>query len=310
MRTGHLGGLNKAVSRAVLGCDNVTNTDDGSALWDGFVAAGGTAFDTAHIYGGGACEAALGGWLRSQRSDDLLVLVKGAHTPNCDPESIGKQLHESLDRLGLATAEVYIMHRDNPEVPVDEFVDVLDGLAGDGLINVFGGSNWGIDRFAAANAYARKAGKRAMSVLNNNLSLAHMVTPVWDGCISASDGASLAYLTETQTAHFSWSSQARGYFYGTDDATALPDGTRPEQCFDSPDNRERRRRAGQLGEELGVSAGQVAMAYVVNQPFPSFALIGPRTEAELASTLRGIALTLTPGQIAWLDLRQDTPGAA
>ncbi len=307
MRTGHLTGLDKAVSRAVLGCDHFTNADDGAPLWDGFVAAGGTTFDTAHIYGGGACEAALGGWLRTQRTDDLVVIVKGAHTPNCDPEGVIKQLQESLDRLGLAVAEVYIMHRDNSEIPVDEFVDVLDGLAADGLINVFGGSNWGIDRFAAANAYARAAGKRTMSVLNNNLSLAHMVTPVWEGCISASDTASLAYLAETQTAHFSWSSQARGYFYGSDDATALPDGTRPEQCFDSADNRERRRRAGQLGKELGVSAGQVATAYVVNQPFPSFALIGPRTVAELESTLIGIELALTPAQTAWLDLRQEAP---
>ncbi len=310
MLYGRIDGLDKRVSRAIIGCDNKLTVDEGAALWEAFVAAGGTGFDTAHIYAQGKCEQALGTWINRQAIEDsVVVTVKGAHTPYCDPENLVSQLHESLERLMLPAADIYIMHRDNPEVPVGEFVDVLNEQADAGLIKVFGGSNWTVDRFRAANAYAASTGKRGMRVLNNNLSLARMEVPVWRGCVSASDDATLSFLTEAQTAHFSWSSQARGYFYATSATPSLPDGTRPDQCFDSPQNQERRRRARQLGEKLGVSAGHIATAYVLNQPFPSFALIGPRTVTELDDTLSGVNITLTPDQRAWLNLRRDVAPA-
>ena len=56
---------------------------------------------------------------------DLIIIAKGAHTPNCNPESISSQLTDSLDRLQCESSDIYIMHRDNEEIPVDEFIDVL-----------------------------------------------------------------------------------------------------------------------------------------------------------------------------------------
>jgi aryl-alcohol dehydrogenase-like predicted oxidoreductase len=306
MRQLTLAGLHRPISQLVLGCDNKTSADDGAGLWSAFVAAGGSAFDTAHIYGKGACEAALGDWLaREGLSGSVTVIVKGAHTPWCDPENLTAQLGESLERLRLPAADIYLMHRDNPEIPVEAFIDTLDGLAERGLIRLYGGSNWTVERMRAANAYAARAGKRPMRALSNNLSLARMLKPVWAGCISASDPATRAFLAETGTAHFAWSSQARGYFYAPGVAATLPEGTRPDECFDSPENRERRRRAGELGENLGLSAGQVAAAWVLNQPFPSFALIGPRSEAELAQSLAAPEVRLDAATLAWLDLETE-----
>ena len=61
---------------------------------------GGNAFDTAYIYGGGSMEKLLGEWHRKRNNlNDLVIVAKGAHTPNCDPASISSQLTESLDRL-------------------------------------------------------------------------------------------------------------------------------------------------------------------------------------------------------------------
>ena len=70
--------------------------------------------------------------------------------------------------------------------------------------------------------------------------------------------------------------------------------------------RTRLRRAAQLGESLGVPATAVALAYVLHQPFPTYPLIGPRTIAETSSSMAGLAVELTPEQVAWLDLR-DVP---
>ncbi len=308
MRYGQLQGLDKKVSRLIMGCDNKLSVDDGAPLWDAFVAAGGTAFDTAYVYGAGDCERALGAWLqREGLGDKVVVTAKGAHTPDCDPDNLVQQLTESLDRLQLNRADIYIMHRDNLDIPVGEFVDVLNQQVEAGRIGLFGGSNWTVDRFRAANDYATANGKQGFAILNNNLSLAHMLAPLWPGCISASDDATLAFLRQTGTPHFSWSSQARGYFYESADADSLPEGTRPDECFGGDDNRERRRRARALGEKLGVSAGHIATAYVLNQLFPSFALIGPRTVEELTDTLKGGEVNLSPAQLAWLNLRDGNP---
>ncbi|NNG05988.1 MAG: oxidoreductase, partial [Inquilinus sp.] len=67
-------------------------------------------------------------------------------------------------------------------------------------------------------------------------------------------------------------------------------------------NEERRRRAATLAAERGVSAHNVAMAWVLAQPFPSYALIGPRAAGEIATTLPALGLDLSADEVAWLNL--------
>ena len=76
------------------------------------------------------------------------------------------------------------------------------------------------------------------------------------------------------------------------------------RCYYSDANFERKARAEQLGRELGVPATAVALAYVLAQPFPTFALFGPRTIAEARSSMTGLGVELDAQQVAWLDLRE------
>ncbi len=103
----------------------------------------------------------------------------------------------------------------------------------------------------------------------------------------------------------SWSSQARGYFLPEPLRNRLPADTAPETCFGSPANAERRRRAETLAAERGLSAHNIATAWVLAQSFPSFALIGPRSPGEIASTLPGLSANLTAAEVAWLNLESD-----
>ena len=76
------------------------------------------------------------------------------------------------------------------------------------------------------------------------------------------------------------------------------------RCYYSDDNFERLRRAQQLGEQLGVPATAIALAFVLAQPFPTFPLFGPRTIAEARSSMRGPRRRADAGaDLAWLDLR-------
>ncbi len=294
-------GLDKPVSRLVLGVDNQRDGRAADVMFDAFFEHGGNAFDTAFTYLGGQSEVTLGHWMRNRGvRGEVVILDKGAHTPNCFPDKIGEQLAVSLERLQSDYVDIYLMHRDNPEVPVEEFVDALHEQQRLGRVRVYGASNWALDRLEAANRYARSRGIPKFAAVSNQFSLARMVDPVWSGCVSASDPESRRWFEATGTALFPWSSQARGFF--TD--RAAPDKRDDAQlvrCWYADDNFERRERALRLAAERGVDGVAVALAYVLHQPFPTFPLIGPRTLDELRGSLRGLGLRFSAEELAWLN---------
>ena len=321
MKYNKIDGLEKDISKLIMGNDNQTSFDEAAKLWDHWVDVGGNSFDTAYIYGGGSQEKLLGEWHRKRNNlKELVIIAKGAHTPHCDPKSISSQLTESLDRLQTETADIYIMHRDNTDIPVGEFIDVLDEEKNKGRIKIFGGSNWTLERFKEANNWADGHNKNKLSILNNNLALSKMINPLWAGCISSNDDEILHYLEETQTAHLSWSSQGRGYFLPdnitqkiedkitSDEASWRKPGEHssgPISCYDSEDNRERKKRVFQLASKMGVDSQNIAGAWPIHLKFPSFALIGPRTIDELVSSLKNLDVELSEEQVNWLNLKEE-----
>ena len=72
------------------------------------------------------------------------------------------------------------------------------------------------------------------------------------------------------------------------------------ECWDAPDNRMRRARAEELAGKKGCSPINIAAAYVINQPFPSFALVGPRAIHETVTTLPALDVELSKHEIEWL----------
>lgn len=297
-------GVALPISRIVLGVDHQTELEPAGRQFEDYLARGGNAFDTAWQYRAGRSEAVLGEWLEREGLRDRVVIVgKGAHTPDCDPESIGRQLTESLARLRTSRVDLYLMHRDNPDVPVGEFLDALDAERQAGRLGAYGVSNWSLERVRAANDHADAAGRPRLAAVSNNLSLARMVEPVWAGCISAKGPDWKAWFRDTGTALLAWSSQARGFFL----PRAPTQDPEMARCWFAPDNLERLARAELVASARGVQPINVALAWVLAQPFPAFALAGPRTTAETASTFRALELELSPAEIAWLDLAADEP---
>ncbi|MCW8130112.1 MAG: aldo/keto reductase [Planctomycetota bacterium] len=302
MKYGTVKGLGKQVSRLVMGVDNQRTFAHAAVMFDDFFEQGGNCFDTAYIYGGGHSERLLGQWIRSRNLREQVVLLdKGAHTPHCNPKALTSQLLESLDRTQAGYVDIYMMHRDNPEIPVAEFCDVLNEHVRAGRIKVFGGSNWSLERVEAFNAYAVSKGLQGMSAVSNNFSLARMVDPVWGGCIAASDPKSRAWLEKHQLALMPWSSQARGFFTERAGPDKREDGELV-RCWYSDDNFQRRDRAFELAKKKGVLPINIALAYVLCQPFPTFPLIGPRILNETTTSLPGLGVELTAQEVKWLNL--------
>ncbi|MGH7143995.1 MAG: aldo/keto reductase [Planctomycetota bacterium] len=303
MKYGRIEGIDKKISRLVMGMDNQRTIAHATAMFDDFFERGGTTFDTAFIYGGGRPEVLFGQWVKNRNLREQIVLIgKGAHTPFCNPTDLTKQLVTSLERLQMDYVDIYCMHRDNPDIPVGEFIDVLNEHVSAGRMKVFGGSNWSIARVDEANVWARKHGKQGFSVVSNNFSLARMVDPVWGGCISASDKASREWLRKNKIALMPWSSQARGFFIPERAAPDKKEDAELVRCWYADDNFERQKRAVELAKKKGVAPINIALAYVLCQPFETFPLIGPRLISETVSSFPALGVELTPAELAWLNL--------
>lgn len=304
MKYGRIFGLSKPVARLICGADFSGGAPrEAFAIFDHYFELGGNAFDTAHVYAGGRSDATLGQWVRNRDvRDDVVLLVKGAHTPFCTPEFADEQLAESLDRMRLDSGDLYAFHRDNEKVPVGEFVDLCNRWIAAGKTKAYGGSNWTIARTQAAIEYAARNNLVPPALLSNQFSLAEMVDPVWKGCISSSDPESRAWLAKSQVALLPWSSQSRGFFV---DGLAAPDkkgNAEMVRCWYSDANFERLRRVRELAGKRNVLPINVALAYVLCQPFPTFPLIGPRLLKETRTSLPALDIELSPGEMKWLNL--------
>jgi predicted dehydrogenase/aryl-alcohol dehydrogenase-like predicted oxidoreductase len=300
-------GVSKPVSRLVMGTmvmqpGQLPLTDE---LMDGFVAAGGTTIDTARIYG---TEPVVGLWLQlSGIRDRLVVIGKGCGPGRVRPEYLAEELQQSLEAMRLEYFDLYLLHRDDPNVPVGELIDALNEHARAGRIRAFGASNWTTRRLREANAYAEANGLLGFVVSSPNLSLATQNEEAWPGTVSVSDRPDeLRWYKAEQLPVLSWSSQARGFFT----PRAHPENRSDSELvrvWYSDANWERKRRAAELGARLGATVNQIALAWVLHQPFPTAALIGPATAEEAQDSYGALRLELSAEEVAWLNLEGDQP---
>ncbi|HEY2578200.1 MAG TPA: aldo/keto reductase [Streptosporangiaceae bacterium] len=285
----------------LLGTSAFGSERDAFPVYDAFWKAGHRGFDTAWIYGfsygPGCCERVFGQWARSRGvTTDAWVLAKGGHTPECYPGRLPGQFSESLDRMQRSHVAMYQMHRDNPEVPVGEFVTALAEMQHSGHIASYGFSNWTLGRVREAVAYARENNLPGPSGVSNQFSLISMIRPVHPGSLSANDDAWRDWLARNQVFLYPWASQGRGAHVAADlQASPLAD------CWFSEQNRQRIERARKLAAGKGVSPTALALSWVLAQPFPVRPIIGPRRVAEVHDSLRALSCPLTSAERDWLE---------
>lgn len=306
MRTIRIEGLDKPVACLIQGSDYFRPSvyDKVCSVLDSYFAIGGNTIDTAYGYCGGESEQAIGQWMKDRGNrSDVVILTKGAHHdkngPRVNPEAIAHDLGISLERLGTDYIDLYALHRDDPNVPVSIIVDALNEHIRAGRIKAIGGSNWTVQRLQEANEYAAASGQIGFTFSSPNLSLAKAKEAFWAGCVSV-DAADCDWHEQQQFPLLSWSSQARGFFTGRF-SPEVRDNADMVRVFYSDANWERLRRAEQLGKEKGVSTIQIALAYVLNQPFPTCALIGAQSPEELESCRQGAEIVLTRDELNWLE---------
>ena len=321
MEYGSIEGVNKKISRLVQGCIMLhrNKLDESFALLDAAFAAGVTAYDSAHLYAGGEVDRVLGLWMEERGNREEIVLIgKGAHL-NADrnrvtPYDIASDMADSLVRLRSDYIDIYLLHRDDPTVPVGPIVEALNEHHAAGRIRIFGGSNWSPERLEEANEYADKKGLVPFAVSSPNFSLAEQVEEPWTDCLSisgASQETARQWYASKNMPLFTWSSVARGFFSGkitsanAEEVRNQFDGSMPKSYY-YPENFKRLDRAWELADEKGLTVPQIALSYVLSFPLDIYALVGSATSDEIASNLQALQNRLSEAEMAWLDLRSET----
>lgn len=322
MQYGTVEGVDKPVARLVLGTMivSIQEPERSFELLDAVFEMGGNALDTAHGYAGGNSERGIGQWMAERGNRERMVVVtKGCHH-NVDrkrvtPYDLASDLHDSLARLQTDYVDVYLLHRDDPDLPVGPIVEALNEHWQAGRIRAFGGSNWTHRRIEEANEYAARHGLRPFTASSPNYGLAEQVLDPWGpGCVTLSGPQNVearAWYEANRMPVFAYSSLARGFFSGRitpanfeQTQETLDRACRTAYCHEV--NFERLRRAMALAEELGVTVPQIALAYVLGSPLDVYPLVGAANGTEFAQNVEALDISLTEAQCAWLNLEQES----
>lgn len=295
-------GLPIPVSQIALGTDvryGVLPLPGMAVIYDTFFRNGGNLYDTAHIYQNGLSEQILGQWIKMRDiREQVCILGKGAHTPWTNPTDMGTQIQESLERLQTNYIDLYMMHRDNLDYTVADFMEALNRHIDAGHIRAFGVSNWTLARVDEANEYCEKHSLRPIVAVSNHFSLAPLAQPIGMGCLGANDAESIAWFTQRQMPLVAWSAQARGFF---DRPDTLLDNPAFLDTWNNASNRAMKKRVESLAAELNITAGAVGLAWCLQRPFPCMPLIGASSSRQLHETLSALCLRLSAQQMAWLE---------
>ncbi|MDA0841413.1 MAG: aldo/keto reductase [Planctomycetota bacterium] len=294
--------------------------EDAFAILDTYIDCGGNSLDTANCYacwipgGEGASETTIGSWIKSRGSrGDVYVMTKGGH-PQFDsmdvsrlsPEEITHDLYQSLERLQTDTVDFYWLHRDDPQLPVDEIISVLNEHLATRTIGGIGCSNWSPSRIKEANEYAKQNDLTPFQASQICWSLASRTSGGFSG-LKFMDELTMDFHEESGLPVFAYSSQANGFFSGD----YSEDGELPSRksakgvknSYFNAKNFRRLKSAQSLAEKHGCTANQIALSYITSQSFSGFAIVGPRTSSQIAESCQGV-IRLTEEELAFLDCGQ------
>ena len=329
----NVNGINKKCSGLVFGTatpklfaavkEGATQADINAAyeLLDEVFDAGINTFDCAAHYG----EEIMGSWMESRGNRDQCVIITKCAHPNqwrdrVTDFDILADVHDSLKKLKTDKIDIYMLHRDNHQVPVSVIVDTMNRLHDEGKIGAFGGSNWTHERIQAANEYAAEKGLKGFTVSSPNFGLAQQIADPWkcdahfgDGCVTISGPENVdarKWYAQNPVTVFAYSSLARGFFSGAfrsdepEKAMKILDGPGMTGYY-CPDNIERLRRCEIIAEKKRITVAQAAMAWIYHQSFDVAALSSPVTKEQIMQNIAAIDIELSEEEAAWMNLERE-----
>ncbi|QYA03818.1 aldo/keto reductase [Rhizobium sp. B21/90] len=274
-------------------------------LVDICVDAGVNLIDTADAYSQGVCEEILGEIIGGPRKNDVLVATKVRFPMGDGPNSSGLSRQHliagceaSLRRMKTDVIDLYQVHEWDGTTPVEETMEALDTLVRQGKVRYIGCSNfsgWHIMKalgVAERDRYQRFVSQQIHYTLESRDAENELIP------ISIDQGLGILI----------WSPISGGLLSGKHRRNqAAPEGTRQFAGWTEPPIRDEDRLWNivdalvEIGDSRGVSAAQVALAWLIGRKGVTSVIIGGRTEAQFRDNLAAAELKLTDEERAGLD---------
>jgi len=299
-----LGSTGLTVSAQGLGCMGMSQSygaadeTESLATIDGALELGIFFLDTADVYGDGHNEEFVGRALKGRR-DDVVLATKfsllrddgGAMSINGHPDYVRSCCEASLRRLGTDHIDLYYQHRVDSTVPIEDTVGAMAELVAAGKVRYLGLSE------ASVRSLKRAAAVHPITALQSEWSL--WTRDLEDEVLPVARRLGIGIVP--------FSPLGRGFLTG---AITSPDDFGPEdfrrtsprfQGENFTRNLELVAQVRRLADDKGVTAGQLALAWVLAQGADVVPIPGTKRRRYLEENAAAAALSLSPDELAALD---------
>lgn len=253
--------------------------------------------DTAEVYGPHTSERLVGRAVAGR--PDAIVATKVAPRPagtGHARDAVRRACEASLDRIGRDRIDLYQLHWPDPKVPVEETWEAMAGLAEEGLVRAIGVSNFGQDLIERCEAirHVDSIQPHASLLHRGNLGLVAWCGERGIGAVAYSPLAcgllTGAITRDTRFDDGDWRAGNRGFqMY--------------EELFGPKlaGNLDAAERLGKVAERLGMPPADLALAWVLQQPGITAAIVGSRNPKHVASNAKAAAVTLDEDALGEID---------
>jgi aryl-alcohol dehydrogenase-like predicted oxidoreductase len=262
--------------------------------------------DTADVYSAGESEEIVGKAIAGRR-DHLVIATKVHGNMGRDPNEAGnsrrwiiQECEHSLRRLGTDYLDLYQIHRPDPTIDIDETLGALTDLVHQGKVRYLGSSTFPASEIVEAQWAARRRSRERFVCEQPPYSM--LVRGIEADVLSTCQRYGMGVIP--------WSPLGGGWLsgrwrVGADDLTSRRAARLPHRYdLSRPANQAKLQAAdalGRLAEDSGMTLVHMALAFVIQHPAVTAAIIGPRTADHLESQLGAVDVTLDDDLLDQID---------
>jgi aryl-alcohol dehydrogenase-like predicted oxidoreductase len=280
--------------------------DESISIINSAIDAGVNFIDTADVYSVGESEEILGKAIAGRR-DDLVIATKFHGPMGAGPNRSGnsrrwimRACEDSLRRLGTDHIDLYQVHRPEPGTDIDETLGALTDLVRQGKVRYLGSSTFPASAVVEAQWVAERRHRERFVCEQPPYSM--LVRGIEAELLPTCDRHGMGVIA--------WSPLAGGWLSGrwrtgASDLTSRRAERIPDRYdLSKPENQAKLEAAealAVLAEDAGISLIHLALAFVINHPTVTAAIIGPRTAEHLESQLGAVDVVLNDDVLDRID---------
>lgn len=269
--------------------------------------AGITTFDTADVYAQGAAEEVLGRALAGQRRESLEIFSKvywpmgpGPNDRGLSRKHVTEACDASLRRLGLDYLDLYQAHRFDHETPLEETLRAFDDLVRAGKVLYVGVSEWRAEEISEALKIADEMGFDR--IVSNQ--------PQYNMLWRVIEAEVVPLCAEEGIGQIVWSPIAQGVLTGkyrpgqpppAGSRATDPAGSQMIRRFLDDDVLVRVQQLGPIAADHGLSLAQLAVAWVLQNPSVSSAIVGASRPEQVHDNVKASGVGLDPDVLTRID---------